>query len=483
MITKLEVRGFKNLKNVSVFFGPFTCIAGHNGVGKSNLFDALKFLSATASMTLDEAAAIVRDDQHKSVNPEDLFYRHGNEHSESLYFSAEMIVPQTGSDDLGQSAKASATFLRYELKVGKTGKGFGEPKLRVEREELTYIPKGDLKKHLHFKFSDSWISTAITGKKSSQFISTKDDGSRIVLHQDRLESSGGRPQELAGHPFRTILSTTRSSEAKTAVVACNELRSWRQLQFEPSSLRTPDNFLVRPKLGDRGEHLPATIYRLLRQHRDKITGEDNKDDQSAILAELSLRLAQLIDESYELDINVDNGRELLTLVATDRFGTRLQARDLSDGTLRFLALCTLLLDTEGAGLICLEEPENGINPSRVPAIVSLLQEISSDVNEKVGIDNPLRQVIINTHSQEVVANVPDDSLLYAENLRGALSLAHLSRTWRANAVGGREISSGQIVSYLLGDKKVKSIGPKETGVTRVAERKEIQLGLFGGISK
>lgn len=29
-------------------FGPFTCFIGHNGVGKSNLFDAIHFLSSLA---------------------------------------------------------------------------------------------------------------------------------------------------------------------------------------------------------------------------------------------------------------------------------------------------------------------------------------------------------------------------------------------------------------------------------------------------
>lgn len=38
MLTRLKVNGFKNLVDVDVRFGPFTCVAGANGVGKSNLF-------------------------------------------------------------------------------------------------------------------------------------------------------------------------------------------------------------------------------------------------------------------------------------------------------------------------------------------------------------------------------------------------------------------------------------------------------------
>ena len=46
MLTRLEVKGFKNLLDMQVDFGPFTCIAGANGIGKSNIFDAIEFLSS-----------------------------------------------------------------------------------------------------------------------------------------------------------------------------------------------------------------------------------------------------------------------------------------------------------------------------------------------------------------------------------------------------------------------------------------------------
>ena len=46
MLTRLQVDGFKNLAAVDVRFGPFTCVAGPNGVGKSELFDAITFLTS-----------------------------------------------------------------------------------------------------------------------------------------------------------------------------------------------------------------------------------------------------------------------------------------------------------------------------------------------------------------------------------------------------------------------------------------------------
>src|SRR5712691_4326188 len=117
MLTRLKVSGFKNLVDVDVRFGPFTCVAGANGVGKSNLFDAIKFLSALADRPLIDAALSVRDEGGKTADVRSLFHRVGDRYDEEMSFEAEMIVPRVGLDDLGQEARASITFLRYAVSL------------------------------------------------------------------------------------------------------------------------------------------------------------------------------------------------------------------------------------------------------------------------------------------------------------------------------------------------------------------------------
>lgn len=76
MITRLQIDGFKNLRNVDIRFDSFTCVAGGNGVGKSNLFDAIRFLSAIADeKKLDEAARTVRDENDKRADAKAFFFR------------------------------------------------------------------------------------------------------------------------------------------------------------------------------------------------------------------------------------------------------------------------------------------------------------------------------------------------------------------------------------------------------------------------
>ncbi len=463
MLTRLKVSGFKNLVDVDVRFGPFTCIAGVNGVGKSNLFDAIRFLSALADLPLIEAALSVRNEGGKTGDVRSLFHRVGAEYSNEMSFEAEMIVPIQGVDDLGQTAKASITFLRYSVTLAYRSddslRSLGS--LEIIKEELLHINRRDANEHLLFPhIAKTWRNSVLKGKRTSEFISTEIDGtSRIIkLHQDG--GSSGRPlSRSAVNLPRTVLSVTNAAESPTALLARREMQSWRLLQLEPSALRQPDEFTAPTKLEPDGSHLASTLYHLARSSQHK--NQQSKDDvDEQVYAQVANRLADLIDDVDKVWIDRDDRRELLTLMVTGRDGTSHPARALSDGTMRFLALAVLELDPEAQGLICLEEPENGIHPERIPKILQLLQDIATDTDEEISSENPLRQVIINTHSPAVVQQVPEDSLLVAESRETIRSnqrfkrvcFSSLPNTWRSNKSPGTEkvniISKGQLLAYL-----------------------------------
>jgi predicted ATP-dependent endonuclease of OLD family len=75
---------------------------------------------------------------------------------------------------------------------------------------------------------------------------------------------------------------------------------------------------------------------------------------------------------------------------------------LSEGTLRLLTLCVLQYDPQHTGLLCFEEPENGIHPFRIEAMARLLKELTVDFKDT---EMPLRQVIVNTHSPVLVSQL------------------------------------------------------------------------------
>ena len=461
MLTRLKVSGFKNLVDVDVRFGAFTCVAGANGVGKSNLFDAIRFLSAIADRPLIEAMTAARDEEGRTTDIRNLFHRTGSDYDTEISFVAEMIVPEEGVHDLGQIAKASITFLRYSLTIAyrcdQSLRSLGS--LEILKEELVHINLGDATKHLLFEHKPIWRKSSVKGsRRVPYFISTEGTGTdRVIkLHQDG--NKGKALSRLAVNLPRTVLSVANAAESPTVLMARREMQSWRLLQLEPSAMRQPDEFNAPKKLDMDGKHLPATLYHLaLFDNLYSTSEQDPKDVEAKVYSQIANRLAELIDDVGEVRIDRDERRELLTLMVTAKDGTSHPARALSDGTLRFLALAVLELDPQAQGLLCLEEPENGIHPERIPKILNLLQDIATDTDEAIGLDNPLRQVIINTHSPSVVKQVPDDSLLIAElkeTVRSGVrfkrvSFGCLPGTWRSKAPEGVNIvQKNKLLAYL-----------------------------------
>ncbi len=484
MLTRLKISGFKNLVDVDVRFGPFTCIAGANGVGKSNLFDAIRFLSVLADSTLMDAALSVRAEGERTGDVRSLFHRVGDRHDTEMSFEAEMIVPPFGKDDLGQDAKASITFLRYSLILGYrrspdsgyANGGFQTGELEILKEELTHITLGEARRHLPFDHKADWRRTAVQGERRTPFfISTgADDRGNRVIRQHQDGGSSGKPfTRLAVNLPRTVLSVANAAETPTALMARREMQSWRLLQLEPAALRRPDSFSAPARLGADGSHLPSTLYRLAHMG----------SDAEQVYAQIANRLAELVEDVSSIHVDRDDKRELLTLYVTSRDGTTYPARALSDGTLRFLALAVLEQDPSELGLVCLEEPENGIHPKRIPAMLQLLQDIATDTENPVDATNPLRQVIVNTHSPSVVREVPEDSLVVAE-LRNTIrdgqrfkraAFSYLPDTWR-NKMQPDTISSlaslGDLLAYLIPLEH-------ESTTRRVADRFK-QMELFSG---
>lgn len=111
----------------------------------------------------------------------------------------------------------------------------------------------------------------------------------------------------------------------------------------------------------------------------------------------------------------DELRQLFSIELEERSGIRLQANSISDGTLRFLALTAIAEAADGAGLYCMEEPENGIHPEKLSAMNTLLHDIVVDVDEAVDSDNPLQQVIVATHSPYFVQLQSEEELVLAKN--------------------------------------------------------------------
>lgn len=458
MLTRLEVNGFKNLVDFTLDFGPFTCVAGLNGVGKSNIFDAIRFLSLLTDHNIMEAALQVREGDPDTANLDDLFFTDGKERRDYFEIAAEMIVDEKVEDDFGMPAKASSTFLRYEVafRYQKPSKKNGNrERIVLAREELKYILKENAKKRIQFphnkdKFRDKLIKNRRYGKN---FISTgklQEDKLGISVHQDG--GSRGRPSQLypAEAAPNTIVRNTNTMDLPTILAARQEMHQWRILALEPSAMRRPDHYRDDPPtIGANGAHLPATLHRL---ENSSIPGDRKAD----VLAEIASELSGLVAVT-SVSVSHDDVRKLLTLDIEEPSGARLHASSISDGTLRFLALAIMAHDPQTRGLIAIEEPENGIHPEKLKVMADLLRDMAIRTDEEPGEDNPMRQIIVSTHSPYFVQlQNPDDLVLAKErtinsesgNSLRTLQCLAISGSWRSKITPVNAIGKVAIASYL-----------------------------------
>ena len=94
------------------------------------------------------------------------------------------------------------------------------------------------------------------------------------------------------------------------------------------------------------------------------------------------------------------------------------ATRLSDGTLRFLCLASILCHPSPPPLICIEEPEIGLHPDILPIIAELLVEASQRT-----------QIIVTTHSDilvDALSHVPE-AVMVCEKESNATSVSRLNQ--------------------------------------------------------
>lgn len=428
MLVALSIKNFKSIREARVRFGGLTCLIGHNGVGKSNLFDAVHFLSALAEREISEAATEVKSTGDGSYSPLDLVF--GRDPRRRIELSADIVVPREVEDDFGQTAESSTTLLTYALTLRYSA---ASDRLVVGRESLTHINKGDYKKFVGFPSSQRFKnSVALGARRGGALISTDLEEQKILLHGDG--GSRGRPAPVGRSP-RTVLGGTNTSDYPTVLAAKREMSSWRVLHLEPSSMRTPDTRWATPHVSASGGRIPATLHSLVTKNPDT-------------RVEIVNRLRQLNSDVDDLDVHSDDVRDQLALRARiPGVDNWLYGRSLSDGTLRYIALVLMLVDVQDRAVLCIEEPENGIHPSRIHNLVELLREYAVDVEEEVETsDNPLRQVIVNTHSPEVARQLDFDDIVFVERARTSASgpvsvFRPVSGTWRTNLPNGEEPSA------------------------------------------
>jgi AAA domain, putative AbiEii toxin, Type IV TA system len=283
MLTRLTIMGFKNLLDIDMYFGPFTCIAGPNAAGKSNLFDAIRFLALLTHHPILEAVKQLREAKGRSPQPSTLFSSFFEGPKREMTFRAEMLVDRNVQDDFGEQAKAAISSLRYEVgfRLGDERGGTGD-RIELVNEKLEPISVGDAREVLRFPHRPKFRNSSVTGaRRGGPFVSTTMERGvpQIRLHQ---EGHGGR-RFTAPKSSRTVVGGTATADFPTVLAAHREMASWQTMLLEPFAMRAPSFYSDAKQIDITGANLPAALHRLEKSNK-------------RVLVELSNRLSELIED-------------------------------------------------------------------------------------------------------------------------------------------------------------------------------------------
>ena len=397
MLTRIEIDGFKTFDRFQLDLEPLTAIVGPNASGKSNLFDAIRFLSLLAQFDIRTAMQGLRGE------PEELFRRTPAGSSTCITLAVEVLLERRGVDAFGTSYEVPAQRLRYELKLALINGADGLPRGIFVREEkcVPIAKKEDRARYL--RVSKPGVSY---NARVAPFIRLSDDGDALIVRQDGRQKHG-RPMRLSlKEASRTALSTITTSEFPHLYGLREALSSIRFLEINPRSARGANDRFEDRILKSDGSNLAAVLV-----HLKVATANDTRPD--GVLSDIAADLASLIPSVRKLHIKDDADQRQYSFSLEFDGGDVFSSRVISDGTLRLLALLTILNDPDKKGTLCFEEPENGVHEGRVPALVEFLRGAATIGD---GRDDSSFQILLNTHSPKVMGELKDREIVAADNV-------------------------------------------------------------------
>ena len=466
MLTRLEVNGFKNLVDFSVDFGPFTCITGPGGVGKSNLFEAIQFLSLLAEHPIDEAASQIRRPGDEIGDISELFFSNGSQRTDRFEIAAEMILRGNVHDDCGREADASSSFLRYEVSFRHAPPSSVDGSVGgivLEREELRPIIEARAARHLKFPHSKNrFRDRAVYNSRhsGSGFVSTREDPETgqpvVIVHQDGGYPARGRPSP-ARAARRTAVGTENTAATPTILADKREMQGWQVLDLDTTAMRQPDRFHQPPGIASNGAHIPATLHHWIR------SAQEQGLDPESVLDALAASISDVAALS-KIGVSQNDALGVISLVLEETSGMPVGPTMVSDSALRFLAFAVLAQVPDHPSLLCIEHPETGLDMRSLDALNSILHEMAANPHEEIGPDNPLRQVIAVSQSPYLLQLQEIQDLLLAQPLSFAptesgqnhriLRCHPHAGTWRcAGADDGIDLTS--VWSYPLPQQKLQ----------------------------
>ena len=258
----------------------------------------------------------------------------------------------------------------------------------------------------------------------------------LIFENERVEYRGywNYAEPIAvGHKESKLEDAAKSYHNKIPKYVFPKVRNLMVYHFHDTSNSSPakqtsdidDNHFFRPDAAN----LPSYLYCLQQKHLIQFQH-----------IEEHIRLVAPFFDRFVLEPSKLNEKKIKLEWRQKGSDAYFDAYSLSDGTLRFICLATLLLQPTPPALILLDEPELGLHPFAIRILADMVEDASRRV-----------QVVLATQSVTLLNNFAPKDIIIAENdgmkttfqhvneekLEHWLAEFSLGELWEKNVLGGR----------------------------------------------
>lgn len=394
LLNSLQLKGFLSFgpESEPVELTSLNVLIGPNGVGKSNLIEAIELLHATPS-DFSDAIRI-------GGTPLDWIWR-GDKPASVARIEA-LLSPINNTPEL-----------RYAIEFTDSG-----GRLEILDEFLEESKKAEPR------------------AKDVRYYYRFRRGQPVIMKRSETNSPNEhmklvKPKRANIDPKQSILSQRRDPEGYPQVTAAGlrfqRIQIFREWGFgRAAALRSP-----------QPANLPTDVLLPQLANLGLVLNDLEHRNEWARFTDL---MHKFLPRFKRLSTKVSAGSVQVYLHEEGLSGP-VSATRLSDGTLRFLALLAILLNPQSAALICIEEPELGLHPDAMSVLADLLVEASDKT-----------QLIVTTHSDVLVSALTEhaESVLVCDYLENGTTLQRLEvkkldlwlkdyrlgDIWRSGKLGG-----------------------------------------------
>jgi len=394
--SRLSVAGYRRLKSVDIALRPLNLLIGANGVGKSAVLDVIRLLAASANGRLAAAISELGSFQ---------FLLTADGATKAITFGVQ--IDQT-----------DASPVDYALQLSPAGLSYA-----IDREYLT--PR---------------VAIVVPPQPTSTILNP--DGMPLSSPHNPIDADLSRVKYFLGGKYiepdwEYKWSETALSQTPKAI---HDAEGFRHALADVSEVyhcldvsrrapvRTPQILSPAQTPGTNGEDLISCLYTMRETARERF---DTVED--------ALRAA--FPAMERLDFPPVGGGLVALGWKEHGFSRPFYASELSEGTLRFLWLATLLQSPGLPRITLIDEPEVSLHPE----MLRLLAELMREASER-------SQLIVATHSDRLVRFLEpaellicdrDDAGMMTVQWADALDLKEwledytLDQLWSKGILGGR----------------------------------------------